>query len=122
MAWGVDKKAWAAGWGLAVGLALIGFVLSYFVGAGTTADRVLGYVLKPLGLWSAIVYFLVSRHLGRRHLDMVVANGWRCPKCEYLLEGLPARGTCPECSHEYDVATSLKDAKAELEGVRDVRT
>lgn len=26
-----------------------------------------------------------------------------CGKCRYPLAGLPAKGTCPECGHEYNI-------------------
>lgn len=118
MVWGVHQKATA----LLISLFLVCFLLWLAAGWGTPVADALGFVIQWGWLWSLPAYYLTVWYLNRRHRAMVKAKGWRCPKREYLLEGLPARGTCPECSHEYDVATSLKDARAELEGVRDVRT
>ncbi len=34
-----------------------------------------------------------------------------CPACRYVLDGLPQKGTCPECGRDYDKVAILKGGK-----------
>ena len=34
-----------------------------------------------------------------------------CPACRYVLEGLPQRGTCPECGRDFDKVVILRGGK-----------
>ena len=103
-------------------LLAICFLVWFLAPASSHFEDSVGSAILWSWVWGLPVYFVVLWRLGRRHRAMVRARGWRCPRCEYLLQGLPDRGACPECSHEYDVARSLREAEAELRGSPDVRT
>lgn len=74
-------------WSFSSGLISVGFVLSNLVVLALAIAIVAGIIES------------VSRNRVRELLDQ--HDGMVCPLCHFSLHGLPAAGTCPECSVVY---------------------
>ena len=74
-----------------------------YLAAGFIAGLILFWSRSPLGFVIAVIAGITAAYFWQRWLDRRRAAQQTavCARCQYLLEGLPADGVCPECGTRF---------------------
>lgn len=91
-------------------------LLGVYLGFNFLAFTPAFYILL-FGLWTSVGIRTVARHAAWQHIISSDFNA--CPRCEYLLRGLPAAARCPECGELYEVDSVQAHWKACLKNAQE---